>query len=289
MTSRSKYRRLTDLYTQGETIKLKDGSPVYVQVLNPFEMDEARHDAQVARSRIVMALKQFGSDELAKVEASFWMHGRERAIENLMDDQATELLVKSTEAIANDPDWKERLDLAERQDEIMAQPESDPERELLTKINTDYIAEVERIVEEERGYLQGKYESFTDDKLIEEYVRLYIDRRGTDLGVAEHRLTEMWYAARCCDGVLDEDGEWTHEACDGHKVRLFETKGEVRDLPDELQTLLLAAVAALNMTVREAKNSDRQASLLASSPAPSAPEESTVSIPDATPASVPGT
>lgn len=287
--SRSKYKRVTDLYTDGVEVELKNGDYLWLQVLNPFEMDEARHDGQVARSRIIMALKEFGSDELAKVKATFWVHGRERAIDNLVDDQAGDILVKATDAIANDPDWKERLELAERSEDIMSKPETDEERQLLEKINRDYVAEVEKFIGDEREYLSLKYVNLSDDELIEEYTRLYVDRRGTELGVAEHRLTELWFGARCCEAVKAEDGSITHDACEGHAVRVFETKSEVRDLPDELQSLLFGTMQALNMTVREAKNSDRQPSSSESSPQPSAEVASTASIPDETPDSAPGT
>lgn len=285
--SRSKYRRIPDLYTEGVEVELRDGNVMWLQVLNPFEMDEARHDGQVARSRIVMALKDFGSDELGKVKATFWTHGNDLAIQNLLEDQSTDFLVKATDAIANDPDWKERLELAERQEDILAKPETDPERELLEKINRDYIETVEKILSEEREYMELKYKQLSEEQLIEEYVKLYVERRGTELGMAEHRLTEIWYGARACEGKKSDDG-WNHEACEGHKVKVFETKIEVRDLPEELQQLLFAAMQTLNMTVREAKNLDSQPSSSESSPAPSAEAASTVSIPDEIPVTVPG-
>lgn len=287
--SRSKYRRIPDLYVQGTEVELKDGTTMWMQTLNPFEMDEARHDAQVARSRIVLALKEFGSDELAKVKATLLTQGRERAIDTLVDDQAADILVKATETIANDPDWKERLELAERQEEILARPESDEERKLLMKINEEYVRDVEKIIADEREYMALKYSSLTDEEMLEEYCRLYIDRRGTELAVAEHRLTEVWYAARCCEGVKGEDGEWSHDACEGHVLKVFETKGEIVTLPEDLQQLLFGTMAALNMTVREAKNSDRQSSSSESSPQPSAEEASTASTQDETPSVAPGT
>lgn len=287
--SRSKYRRIPDLYVQGTEVELKDGTTMWMQTLNPFEMDEARHDAQVARSRIVLALKEFGSDELAKVKATLLTQGRERAIDTLVDDQAADILVKATETIANDPDWKERLELAERQEEILARPESDEERKLLLKINEEYVRDVEKIIADEREYMSLKYSSLTDEEMLEEYCRLYIDRRGTELAVAEHRLTEVWYAARCCEGVKDEDGVWSHDACEGHVLKVFETKGEIVTLPEDLQQLLFGTMAALNMTVREAKNSDRQSSSSESSPQPSAEEASTASTQDETPSVAPGT
>lgn len=287
--SRSKYKRVTDLYVRGTELELEDGTILWLQTLNPFEMDEARHDGQVARSRIIMALKEFGSDELAKVKATFWIHGRDLAIDNLVDEQGGDILIKATDAVANDPDWKDRLELAERHEEILARPESDAERKLLEKINQDYVREVEGIIRTERTYLTGKYDQLTDDELIDEYIKLYVERRGTELGIAEHRVTELWYAARCCEGTKTEAGAWDHSECENHALQVYEAKREVAKLPEDLQGLLFGAMQALNMTVREAKNSDRQSSSSASSPQPSAEEASTVSTQDATPTSAPGT
>ncbi len=54
--TRAKYRRVP-LYTVGTELVLKDGTVLWLQVMNPFERDEAQRDAQLARTRLVMALK----------------------------------------------------------------------------------------------------------------------------------------------------------------------------------------------------------------------------------------
>jgi hypothetical protein len=73
------------------------------------------------------------------------------------------------------------------------------------------------------------------------------------------------------------------------RVPVFETKAEVRDLPDDLLNLLLEEFAALNMTVVEAKNSVRPQSSSEPSLRPSEEGESTPSIPVETSTSAPGT
>jgi len=286
--NRGKYKRLPDLYVAGAELTLRDGTVVWMQALNPYEMDEARHDAMVARARMVMALQEQGSDELMKVRAVVVVDGRDAVVNGLVEAKRLEFMIAAGDAIANDPEWKERLDIASRQDEILAREPSDPERKLLDQINIDYVGETNRMVDEDLDRLRREYDAMSDDAITEEYVKFYIERRGTDVALAEHKLTEVWYATRCCEGVQNEDGTWDHGACDGHVLRVFETKAEVRRMPGELVDALSDALDAVNMTVREAKNSDRQGSGSASSPLPSEQGESTPSTPDATPTEPPG-
>lgn len=290
MVDRSRYRRLTELYTLGTELVLRDGNVVFVKALNPYEQQEARQDAQVARARIVMALQEFGSDELDKVKSTFFVDGRAGAITKILDHRASDALLKATDEVANDPDWKERLEIAERTDEILAKPPEDPERKLLHQINEQYLVDVNKRIDDEVAYQRTTVEAQSDDELIEEYIKIYIELYGQGSAIAEHQLTSMWYAIRVCEAVPPAAGDaWDHSKCDGHQVQLYESKVEVRYLPEELQNLYKDTLRELDLTVREAKNSDRQGSSSASSPLPSAEGESIPSTPDAILVSAPGT
>jgi hypothetical protein len=85
------------------------------------------------------------------------------------------------------------------------------------------------------------------------------------------------------------DGAWDHQNCGGHEEHLFLDKGEVRGTPEQLLAILLTAAENVEMTVREAKNSDRQGSSSDSSPLPSEVEASTASTPAETRVELPGT
>lgn len=286
--SRSKYKRVTELYTRGAEAVLDDGTVVYCRTLNPFEQEEARHDAQTARSRMIMALKTQGSEELAKVEGALVADGRERAIERLLDAKAGNILLKAVETIKNDPEWVEKLDIMDRSDDLIARPQEDVERQLLTTINTEYIDTVGQLTRDETDFLREKYTNASDEELLEEYIQLYLEHRGTEVAMAEHRVVEIWYGARCCDGVRGEDGVWTHALCDGHKISLFETKQEARDIPEELADLLGATFDSINMSARDARFSDRQGSSSESSPLPSDAGDSKPSTPTEMSESLPG-
>lgn len=286
---RSKYRRVPELYTDGIELELKDGNVVYIKALNPFEQQEARQDAQVARATIVMALKEHGSDELNKVKSTFFMDGREGAIERILEHRGADALIKATDAVANDPDWAERLEIANRSEEILAKPKGDAERKLLDKINQDYLTDVNERMEAEVTYQREVVSKMTDEQLVDEYIKLYVESHGRESAMAEHSLTEAWYAVRACDATKGEDEVWDHSGCEGHVLKLYDKKADVRDLPESLMQEYENALRQLNLTVREAKNSDRQGSSSGSSPLPSEAEASASSTPAATPATAPGT
>lgn len=281
--SRAKYRRIPDLYVTGTELVLEDGTVLWLRILNPFERDEATHDAQLARARLILALKsEHGSDERITVEAAFLQQGEEKARESLASITANDKLIDILLEIRDSPEWAERLELSERRAELLSRPESDPERLMLDEINVAYVAEIERRQEEERAYETGRLAKVGREALLNEYIDFYIKRRGDELAGAEFALTEAWYAARACEGVLLDDGSWNHNACEGHDLQVFEHKGDFRRQPEPLQDLITESLKALNMSGRDARFSARQQSSSESSPLPSKAEESTPSSPDAT-------
>lgn len=285
---RSKYKRIPDLYVVGTEVVLKDGTPLWLQVLNPFEHDEARHDAALARSRIVLALKEFGSDELTKVRGQFTANGHKAAVDHLVNSKSTNIMIKIIETLQTDPDWKERVEIMERSEELIGRPAEDSERQLLDKANTDYTDEVQKQYTQEMDFLTAQYTKMSEEDLWAEFQEQYLDQRGMEVALREFKLTELWYAVRACEGVQTGD-HWDHGACEGHRVRVFESKAEIRDLPTELQDLLLEGMGKLHMTERQAKGSGSQPNSSASSPQPNAEAELTASTPNATPDQHPGT
>ncbi len=286
--SRAKYKRLPDLYVAGTEVVLKDGAVMWLQVLNPFQADEARHDAQVARSRLVMALQQHGGDEMAFIDTALWQDGIEGARRRVVGARSGDLILKVVEEMRNDPEWAERMEIMNRTDE-QERPLEEAEQRLLSDIQRQYVDHVQARVAEDEAFLVEQYKDADQETLRQEYAKIYIDRRGGDIATAEYRVVELWYGARVCDGRQLDDGSWDHGGCEGHQVQVFETKADVRQLPEDLAELLGDAYNSLAMSVRDAKDLARLASSSGSSRQPSAPEESTPSTPTATPDSSPGT
>lgn len=274
-------KHLTDLYTEGVPVLMKDGSPVWMQALNPFEQDTARNEATIAKARLTFAVKEHGSDEQLKVKLFFFEGGRDQAVKNLVDAKTAGRMLSVVDGIRNDPEWTEKLRILDRGLDETATPPEEGEREVVHEISVEYLTLVGERMESERAFFQREFEEADEETLWAAYLEWYLDRRSNEASMAEYRLHQLYFGARICEGTC-EDGVWDHAACDGHQERLFATKEEVREAPGGLQMALLDALEEFELTVREAKNSDRQGSSSDSSPLPSAPAESTASTPTET-------
>lgn len=252
--NRASYRRVPDLYTVGKEIELLDGQIMWLQVMNPFERDEAQHDAAVARSRIMLALKdQPQSDEMTQVRSMYLDEGRESAISRLVESKKAELFLEVMDEMRTDKDeWGERIDLIERNPDLAA-VETEAERVFLSELQDSFALEVARRLESSIMVETEELESLDEVALYDRYVDWFLEQRGNSVGMGEYRITEMWYASRACVGV-QTDGEWDHSGCEGHQVRVFESKDEVKHLPQALQGLIVGALMELEISEREGKS-----------------------------------
>lgn len=284
---KNKYRRLVDLYVTGTEFVLKDGTPLWLQVLNPFEREVVRREAQVAQARQILAMKEHGTEEHDRVKAGFYAEGRDAAVVHLVDGELTKGFGKVVDAIRNDPEWTERLEIFDRGQDDTAVLTTEEEL-LLKKIETDFYTEIGKRTQTERDFLMSKYEAFDDDALWESFLEMWLDRLGQQSAMEEYKVGQVAYAARACEG-RQVDGAWDHSECGGHEERVWATYQEVRSLPESLMVELNTAIDALDMSEREAKNSDRQMSSSGSSQLPSEVEGSTPSTSTETPVAPRGT
>ncbi len=259
--TRAKYRRLPELWVAGTQARLDHETVLWLQVPNQFQRDEAQHDAQAARSRLILALKsEAGSEERDKVTSAVLAEGPQAVIEEMCELESQRLLLKAILSMEDDPDWSEKLDVLRRSDDLAGTSAEPIEAELLLTLNREYLAEAERRSADELTEYRAGLTHLEGDALTERYLDLYMAKRGDQVAQAEYLLTELWYAARVCAGTQDDDDTWDHSACDGHRLTAFETKQEIRDLPDHLVEFLSDKLSAVQMTVREAGNSARQGS-----------------------------
>jgi hypothetical protein len=288
LPSRAKYKQITDLYVRGQEIVLRDGNVIWLQALNPFEMEEARHGAQVVRSRIVLALREEGSDEMAKARAYFFEDGTEMALERLLNAEMRKALVEISETLHEDAEWTERIEVIERSQFSGVEP--NPEEAIyLEKITTEYGEELSQRFTDETDFRRRNLVALDEDGLWEVYRENYLEGRGGEVALREFTLGQLLASARACDGAKHDDGWWDHSACGSHKTHVFEDKSELRDLPEELYSELAEAMAVLFMTERQAKNLGRQGNSSASSPLPSEVAESPRSTPTGISPNAPGT
>lgn len=286
---RGKYKRLPDLFVSGRELVFEDGTVMWLQVMNPFEVEEARRDASAARSRLIMALREIGTPEYDSVRGAFYTRTRPNVIDDMIKAKSNKIFMEAQQSVEVDPEWKERLEIARRFDETP--PAEDAEVQLFEKINRDWLEAVTALVNDETDYQVRKLESLSEEDLLKEYEELWLEAKGSEAALRAYHVAEVFYGARCCDAVPDEDGKFTedsHAKCN-HRVTVYESKDEVREVPSGLWATLRTGFEQISMSDRDARFSPRQESSSESSPLPSAAEESTPSTPDATPATPPGT
>jgi hypothetical protein len=243
-----------DLYVVGTELELLDGQIMWLQVMNPFERDEAQHDASVARSRLTLALRdQPDSEELAQVRSMFVGAGRDAAIEAIMEAKKVDLFLEIMDELKTEEEWRERVEVLQRTADLSTVP-TEAERTYLIELQEAFALEVAKRLESAIMVDREVLEESSDDVLYEKYKDWFLEQRGGVAGMGEYRMTEMWYSCRACVGVKGEDGVWDHSECEGHQVRVFESKDEVRHLPEALQARIIGALMELEMSEREAKN-----------------------------------
>jgi hypothetical protein len=217
---KSKYRRLVDLYVTGTEFVLKDGTPLWLQVLNPFEREVVRREAQVAQARQILAMKEHGSEEHDRVRAGFYAEGRDAAVVHLVDGELTKGFGKVVDAIRNDPEWTERLEIFDRGQDDTAVLTTEEEL-LLGKIEADFYTEIGKRSQTERDFLMGKYEALDDDALWDSFLEMWLDRLGQQTAMEEYKVGQIAYAARVCEGRQRRRDAWDHSECAGHEERVW--------------------------------------------------------------------
>lgn len=272
----SRFRRLTDLFVEGRTVTLPDGTHLYVRAINSYERDECVSDAQVARSRLILALKENGNERV-KIEALLAEKGPDKLVDDLVELKADEKYPNVVAAIETDPEWSEKLTILRRTNfDEAAKPATPEEEQLVEKLWAEWYEELQRRLGEESDYIRVSMRRLSDEELLEEYLEAWLAKRGGELANAEYLLTETWYATRYCDAVEGPDG-LDHARCEGHTQRVFASKAEARSIPDSLAKILREAIDELTLASRDPKDSPNPQSSSASSPPPSEAAASTPS------------
>ncbi len=286
---RARFKKITDLFTVGREVELPDGSLLWVQALNQYERDDVMSEATLARSRIVMALKNHG-DERVRVEGHFHESGREEIIRELALQRAEKAASKLGDRIRDDPEWRERMDILDRTDltDTAAAP-TDEERALIFQINSEFFGELQRRRQEEQELAKLELERLGAEELQEKYFDAWLDVRAGKIANDEYALAEMATAARYCDAVREGDGGWDHSGCGGHNDRVFENRQEAKAAPAGLLDVLRDALMQLAWSERDPKGSGRARGSSGSSSTRSEEEASTPSTSDETPSEAPGT
>lgn len=282
MSNKSRYKRLTDLFTVGEVVQPDPEDPgalLWVQKLNGFELDESRKEAQVVRARTVLALRQEGSDEVNALTDAVSRLDKDRLIAGIVSSLYTKHVGEASAAIAADPEWAERMDIMERTDRN-AVPED--ERRVVDKINADYLDTLNQKILDLDKAERERLEDEDDEAVRRAYIDSFIESRAAAVFLREMRYVECFYGVRMCDAKQKdpENGnyDWDHKEC-SHE-RLYDDIEEARQMPDELLNQFTRAFDRINVPARTAKGLARRGASSGPSRQLSEPEASAPSTPE---------
>jgi hypothetical protein len=275
--------KLTDLFEEGMVAPLKasDGSEVIVWInkLSPFENEQANHEGRVARARIMLAIKEFGTPESDLFRLASEGASVETIINALLAAKENERSVKVIRDIRADRKWKEKIETLEwSTEQLVGRADDDPEVKTLTKILTDYQAEISKRTDRLRNEARIELAALPEDKLREAHRESYRDQEGLTAFIREQSATQVYYAMRVCEATRDADGRWQHSSCD-HSQRWLESRLEVNQLPELLLTQVQRVYDELNMSPEVARFLGGPASSSESRGPSSKPEESKESGP----------
>lgn len=252
MGNRSKYKKVLDLYRVGTEVVFKDGTVMYIQAMNPFEVEEARRAAGVAKARFAMSVKKVGSDEHDQIMGNVEGAGALSAIDDLVKTKHSEHFIKAANEVQVDPDFKEHWDIIERSDDMDDRPADDPERLTLEILTKEYFDEVQKRTDIEEELYRNRLDAMSADELLQAYSEEWVSRRGQTHAIEAYNMAEMLSVCRVCDAVKVDD-TWDHTACN-HTEKVFEERADIEELPGDVLSQISEAIDSFNLQVRDAKN-----------------------------------
>lgn len=277
----AKLRRVQDLFTEGKVVFLERQDPNYQEpVAEPFwvskptafERDEALKDARAARARRAIRFDT-DPDEQEIVQGQLHAMTSDDVIDTLIGAKGNEHYIKALDELKADEDWAERIDVLDRAGLEDDRDSTVEDRAVMRTITTEYLAAIDELTKKYNAELREELAQLDGAELRKRYRETWRDMTAFEAFMETRRVTEIYFALRVCEGTR-VDGEWSHVDCD-HRERLLDKRDQVFDLPDALLQAVRATLEGLQMTPREAGNSDAPLTSSGSSEQPSEQEGST--------------
>jgi hypothetical protein len=277
-------KRITDLFVEGTELVLKDdpSDPVllWINKLNSFEVEEARRDGGAGRSRLMLALQEESSPDRILFDGEVKTFDEAKLREALLNVTANDRFVAAVEQVRNDADWAERLDIIHRVEP--AEEISDEEKEILNKINKQYLDEVQARMDLKRQQEEADLRGLDLVSLRDKFTESWREQRGMNAFTREYNKSQLFFATRVCSAkTRTAVGGWDHSGCD-HRQRAMNSRNEVAQLPDGLLQQLVTTHESVQIGRNDARFSAALASSSESSAQPNVEVESTPSTPQET-------
>ncbi|GAB3863321.1 hypothetical protein GCM10028801_30670 [Nocardioides maradonensis] len=284
-------RRITDLFVEGTELHLGDDAQgpivIWVNKLNPFQVQEAMKDASARRFMAIADLKQSG--EYDGMVAETQMLSRVEVASRYVELMANEIYLEALDDIDIDAELRKQREALERAEELMndaGMTEDSPDRDVLAATQSTWMAALQEAQESRTQAKLREAETMDEAELREKFLERWRDLATRAVFEREHQVTQIFYATRLCKAT-GGPGAWDHTMCD-HSKRYLGERSEVVGLPTAVLNMIVQTLDGLQVSARAAGNSDAPASSSESLEPSSAPEEvSNPSSPAETPSAAP--
>lgn len=251
----NKLLRTQQLFMPGEILVVRDGDGevaelFWVAKLNTFEKQEVDKDAQTGRVRAMIALDA-NADEQLKIDELVASKTDEELVGHLAYDKQFDHLMKARHEVTADPDWKERLDVLEREG---LEGATDEEIEAINQVSLDWHAEVAKRKAAIDVHFQDEMQGLPRAELEKEFRASYRRQIGANGWHEYRRRSEVLFALRDCEAVV-VDGDWDHAACGYHRTPVLDSKDDLNLVADQVMVAFNEIWERLNMTEDQAGNS----------------------------------
>jgi len=281
-------KRITDLFVEGTELNLGDdetGTPVLVWVnkLNSFEDEEARNDGLAARTEKVLSLgDEHPEIKMVRMHMTTW--SKDKLVDFSVQQKFDEDYLAAMDDVDGMEEWRDKLLYLRRGGTLhndASLPEDDPRRESYEKTQAEYFTTMKEMADKRQEDRRKEYAELSQGELEEQYMDLVKNRLAMEVFLEERRITEIYFAARDCQGTRIGPNEFEHSKCD-HRKRLMSDRKEVRSLPSNVITRIVETIAEVTVDRRTAGNSDAPVTSSESSEQPKQAEEQPLSTQEVT-------
>lgn len=253
----NRFKRLTDLFTEGQTCFLGDNLEakpecLYIQKLSSFEDQEAREDGLAARTEKLVELSDNFHPEIVNITQQLEKLSNEELIDARLNQKYEEIYMGAGADVEADPEWKDKLEYLRRGPEILndaSVSEDDPRRKQLADYNKEHLEAYSKHIGKRKAKMKEELGKLARVKIVEDYLDDYKDKLSVDTFYVERKVTQIYYATRDCSATREEPADefgWNHSNCD-HRNKLCESRFQVRELPQHVLDKITETMEALTV------------------------------------------
>lgn len=284
-------RRITDLFVEGTELHLGDDEAgpviVWINKLNPFQVQEALRDGQARRFMAIDKLKSSGEYDGMVTEVH--MMPKSEVASGYVDFCSNEIYIEALDDVDIDALAKEQRESIERMDSLLDDadtPDDAPERDVLATLEQTWMGKLREVQDAKTKEKLREAQAMDSEELIEKFLEKWRDFYTRNIFEQESQVTQIYYAMRECRAT-GSPGAWEHTKCNHAKFYLND-RSEVTELPEELLTRVLAVMDQITTPARAAGNSDAPtsssdslelSSVVEAASTPSSPDETLSAAP----------